>query len=97
MPRPARILYIYAVLIVALFVMGFLWIVLYACIQPIQAGIASQMVQYDVNGSSYPHYQLADAFMSNLWTLFLVIVVFGLLYWVFIYAQRKGQPMVMYE
>jgi len=85
-------LYVSAVVIVALFLMGFLWFGLYAVMEPLRAGIVNAMSQYDVENSTYPSFVLADAFVSNLWSFFLVIVVFILLYWVWIYSQRKGLP-----
>jgi len=71
--------------------MGFLWAVLYGVFVPLQAGIASAMSPYDVANSSYQSYQLADTFMTNLWSYLLVFVVFILAYWVYIYSQRKGE------
>lgn len=61
-----------------------------------RAGILSHMTQYDTANSTYSTFELADTFMSNLWLYLLVIAIFGLLYWVFIYSQRKGQT-VMYQ
>lgn len=89
--RPFQILYQTAVVLVALFLMAFLWFGLYACITSVRAGIIGTMTQYDTANSTYPSFVLADTFMSNLWAYFLVIAVLGLLYWVFIYSQRKGE------
>lgn len=91
-PKPCRVLYIYAVVVVALFLMAFMWLIFYASISQIRGAITSTMIQYDTNGSAYGSFELADAFMSNLWAFFLVVVFFGLLLWVYHYAQRKGQP-----
>jgi hypothetical protein len=90
--RPFRILYVSAVILVTLFLMAFLWFALYASINSVRAGIMATMTQYDVENSTYPNFVLADTFMSNLWAFFLVIVVIGLLYWVWIYSSRKGVP-----
>jgi len=89
-PHPTRALYVTAVVLVCLFVMGFLWLIQYAVISPLRAGIVSSMSQYDVTNSTYQNFELADAFMLNLWTYFLVIVVLGLLYWVWHYSQRRA-------
>lgn len=91
-PRPFRILYQTSVVLVCLFIMAFLWFGLYTAIDAIRTGIMATMSQYDVAGSTYPNFVSADTFMSNLWTFFLVIVTFALLYWVYIYSQRKGVP-----
>lgn len=92
-PQPTRTLYVSAVILVSLFVMAFLWFALYAAMSPIQSAIASTMSQYDVANSTHANYTLAETFMTNLWAYFLVIFVFGLLYWVWIYSQRKGAMM----
>jgi len=84
-----RVLYVYAVVLVTLFVMAFLWLVLYAVVVPLQAGINSIMAQYDVANSSYQSYELANTFMTNLWAYLLVLVVLGLAYWIYIYSQRR--------
>lgn len=91
-PHPTRILYVAAVVIVSLFIMGFLWFFLYAVITPVQTAVASNMVQYDIANTTYTNYELADTFMTNLWQYFLVIFVLAIAYWVYIYSQRKGVP-----
>lgn len=88
--RPFQILYQTAVVLVALFLMAFLWFALNAAVSSVRAGILSGMVQYDVENSTYSNFVLADTFMTNIWTFFLVILVFGLLYWAYIYSMRKG-------
>ena len=89
--HPFHVLYQTAVVLVALFLMAFLWFGLYAGINSIRTGIMATMTQYDTADSTYSNFALADTFMSNLWQFFLVIVVVGLIYWAFIYAQRKGE------
>lgn len=87
------VLYIYALILVGLFVMGFLWFITWASITNVRTAI--NISQYQ-NDTTYQALQLADTFMNNFWTYFLVIFFFGLLYYVLIYAQRKGTP-VVYE
>jgi len=82
------------VIIVALFIMGFLFTIMYAVIVPLRAAISSTMNQYDVANSTYTNFTLADTFMNNLWAYFLVFVVLVLLYWVYLYSQRKGVQVV---
>jgi len=91
--RPFRVLYITSVVLVTLFIMAFLWFGLYAAINSVRTGVLATMDQYDVSNSTHPNFVLADTFMSNLWVFFLVIVVLGLLYWVYLTAQRKGEVM----
>ena len=92
-PKPTRILYVYAVILVTLFVIGLLWLVLYSVVVPFQAAIGSSMSQYDVANSSYSAFELADTFMSNLWVYLLVLVVIGLSYWIYIYTQHRKEWM----
>jgi hypothetical protein len=75
--------------------MAFIWFGLYAALSPLRTAIQGVMSQYNVNNSTYPSFELADTFMANLWTYLLMLFCFGLLFWVWIYSQRKGQ--VMYE
>lgn len=95
MPNRTRILYTFAVVIVTLFVMAFIWFIMYAVVMPTRAAILTNMAQYDTANSTYSSFELADAFVNNLWAFFLVILVFGVLYWVYIYSQRKGEVMVV--
>jgi len=74
--------------------MAFLWLTLFSAISPLRTGILASMTKYDVANTTYASFELADTFMSNLWIYFLVVVVFGLLYWVLIYSQRKGEVYV---
>ena len=92
-PRPFRALYISAVIIVSLFVMAFLWFGLYAVIQQVGTAVASSMTKYDVANSTYTNFTLANTFITNVWLYFLVILMFGLLYWVWIYSQRYHAEM----
>ena len=87
---PTQILYVSSVVIVTLFVMAFLWLALFSAISPLRTSIAANMAQYDVENTTYASFELAEAFMNNVWIYFLVVVVFGLLYWCFIYSQRKN-------
>jgi len=84
-------LFVYAVIIVALFLMAFIWLINYAVIAPLRAGILNGMTQYDVANTSYQSFEYADTFMFNFWGSFLVIAVFILLCWVYIYSQHKGE------
>jgi len=74
---------------VGIFLFGFLYFALYIPISQIQTSIANVMSGYS-GDSTYASYQLADIFMQNLWTYLLVIMVLGLLYWAWIYSQRKS-------
>ena len=84
------VMYVYAVVIVGLFVMAFLWFVVWASFTPLRTGVTDIMTQYNNESSPYPNFLLADTFMYNLWAFFMAIVVFGLLYWAWLYSQRKN-------
>lgn len=88
-PGPIRSLYTYAVIISVLFVMAFVWLFLNEAVAGIRAGILPNMAQYE-NHTNYATFTMADTFVSQLWTLFLLLVIIGLAYWVFIYSQRKA-------
>lgn len=88
-PTPVRAIYVYAVILVSLFIMGFLWVIFNAVVVPLQAGISTAMSPYNVANTSYQNYVLADTFMTNLWTYILVLFVLGLLLWVYHYSQRE--------
>lgn len=88
-------LYIYATIIVALFLGAFFWFIFWVGVINVRAAVLSQMEQYDVANSTHSTFELADTFMNNFWTYLLVLFVFGLMYWLYHYAQRKGQPMVV--
>lgn len=87
------ILYIYAVILVTLFVVGFFWFAFYAAMSIARASIMASMAQYD-NNSTYNTLELADTFLTNLWSLFLVVACIILAYWVFHYSQQRGQVMM---
>jgi len=82
-------MYQLAVVFVGLFIMAFLWYALYSCIAPLSAAITSTMTEYE-NMTSYPSYGLANTFMTNLWLLLVAIFAIGLLYWTWLYGQRKN-------
>lgn len=80
------------VIIVTLFIMGFLFVVQFAVVDPLRTAIATDMTKYDVVNSTYPNFVLADTFMYNIWLYLLVFVVMILAYWLYVYSQRKGAP-----
>lgn len=83
-------MYIYLVALVGLFIMGFLWVLIYAVMVPVQSAVQSQMSQFDVTNSTHEAYELAEIFMSNIIQFLLVFATLILLYWCWLYAQRKS-------
>jgi len=62
---------------------------LYVPVSQIQSAVATAMSGYS-GDATYASYELADTFMMNFWTYLLVIAFVGLLYWAWIYSQRKS-------
>jgi len=83
-------MYQYAVVFVGLFILAGLWYALYSVIVPLRGAIGSTMEQFE-NMTSYPSFVLADAFMANIWYFLLAIIGIGLLYWSWVYGQRKNE------
>lgn len=87
------ILYLYIVLIMALVACGFVWYVIACAVQAVQVGVGSTISSDKwVSNSTYQTFDLANTFVNNFWTYFLVLLVLGLLYYGYIFSQRKGIP-----
>lgn len=82
-------LYVTAVVLLAIFLGGFLIFTCYAAIEQIRVGVSAQMTEYS-GLDCYTNYGLADTFMGYLWTLLPVIMILGVGYWVYIYSQHKS-------
>jgi len=89
---PVRVLYVYGVIAVALILCVFLWFIGYYVFYNLQPAMGVFMHQFE-NSTSYSSYDLADTFMVNFWTYLPIIMFFGILYWAYIYSQRKGRMM----
>jgi hypothetical protein len=88
------VMYVYAVLIISVFVLAFFWFAFYAAMLPIQTAIGGAMTPYANNSTSLA-YDLANTFVVNVWVFFLAIAVIALAYWGITYSQRRGQ--VIYQ
>jgi len=86
-------LYVTAVVLLMVFLGGFLVFVCYSAIDQIRSSIATQMSDYSAL-DSYPNYELANTFMVNLWKFMPVILLLGVGYWVYIYSQHKRAELV---
>lgn len=91
---PVKVMYVYAVIIVCLFVMGFLWYVMDLVFVAVRGAMLPVMSNYS-NHTAYSTFALADTFMANVWKYFLAIMMLGLLLYVIVYSQRKGE--VVYQ
>ncbi len=87
------VLYLYMVIILSLFACAFIWYVMGVCIQAVQEGTAASMASDKwVSNETYATFTLANTFVDNFWVYFLVLFVLGLLYYGYIFSQRKGVP-----
>lgn len=86
---PINAIYTWAVAIVFLFVMVFLWAITWAVIVPLRNAVTPVMAQF-ANHTSYANWTLADTFMYNFWVYFLVLSTIAILLWSFHYAQQRG-------
>jgi glucan phosphoethanolaminetransferase (alkaline phosphatase superfamily) len=84
-------MYAYAVIIISLIAVGFCWFVFDFAVQTVRAAILPAMPNNTASA-----FTLADTFMVNLWKYMLGFFIFGLILWVIVYAQRRGQP-IYYE
>lgn len=88
-PRPIRALYIYAVVIVALFVVTIFWyIVMYRIVGTVQAGANAIMEDLGTN-SAYS--DLTHMFFENLVQYFLILFLFGLALFIYVYSQKPKE------
>jgi hypothetical protein len=85
-PR-TRVIYVYAVVIISLMLMAIFWFIFQQIVEAIQISSRSLANSF---GSTSPTYTLADQFISNIFTYFLVLMLIGMTYWAYIYSQRKG-------
>jgi hypothetical protein len=70
--------------------MAILWFIFSQIVSAVQ--VASKAIATTVGSTSVTYNQI-DAFLTNIFTWFLPIMLLGLAYWVYIYSQRKGEVM----
>ncbi|MHA2219478.1 MAG: hypothetical protein ACXACY_26510 [Candidatus Hodarchaeales archaeon] len=86
------VIFVYVVIIVSLISLAFVWFALASVVQRVQEGLnpslnASAFADTDV----YNAFVSASSFITYIWMFFLGLILFGLLYWAYIYSQRKGE------
>lgn len=86
-------LYVTAVVLLAVFLGGFIIFTCYTAIAQIRTSITAQMSGYS-GMATYANFTWADTFMINLWTFLPVILLLGVAYWVYIYSQHKRAGLV---
>lgn len=83
------ILYIYIVIIIALFAVGVFSFLLANGVGVLQDAVNPQLEAENwVTTGHFDAFSLAATFVTNLWVFFVVFLVVGLLYWGYIESQR---------
>lgn len=88
--RKRGVMYPYAVILLTLFAMAFFWVVWYMVVSGVRGAVMTGMEPLEQN-STTPIFTLADTFVINIFTFFLMLMVIGLFLWVIMYSQHKGQ------
>lgn len=84
------VLYVYLVIIIALFAGGFFAFIMATGIGQIQESINPHLGQDRWSTEQhYTAFSLAATFVTNLWVLFPAVIIFGLAYWGYVEAQRR--------
>ena len=85
------VLYVYLVLIVSLFACVFIYFIYATAIQAVQEAINPLLAESEwLSGEHYTSFFYASTFVNALWTFFIALFIFGLLYWTYIYNQRRS-------
>lgn len=84
-------MYLYVVLLVGLIALVFFSIYFSTVIQYTQTGMNAYLVESSwVDADHYNVFYLAATFLTNLWTYVFVFIFFGLVYFAYLYSQRRG-------
>lgn len=88
------ILYILVTIGLFLFIIGFVWFVAWAVIVPIDNAISPVAESFhNESWGLYEEFGYAQTFMTNFWLYLLALAFFGLVFFVYMYSQRRGQPL----
>ena len=80
----------FVVVIMALLIVGLMWFFYAVGIQTIQEAFNPQLASDRfATDSNWNTFNLANNFMNNIWTFFLVFLVCGLTYYGYVEAQRR--------
>jgi hypothetical protein len=86
------VLYLTVMFIITILAVAFVWYMLARAVSAMQSGVVNQTSsEMWISDDNWNAYYLANAFMNNLWQFFLVFLVLGLLYYGYIFSQRRGQ------
>jgi hypothetical protein len=84
------VLYSFLVVIITLVACGFFWFLMANVVQGIQEAVNPSLVESNwIASEIYTAFTYASLFITNFWSFFLVILVLGVSYWIYIYSQRK--------
>jgi hypothetical protein len=86
------IMYLISIFIISLIALPFFWYMAAAVVQGVQENTASALSSDKwYSTQNYDIFNLAVTFINNFWMFYLGFVVFGLLYFGYYYAQRRGR------
>lgn len=84
------VLYVYIVIIITIFAVGFFSFIIANAVGAFQHAINPDLtVDQWVSSAHFDAFSLAATFVTNLWVLFPAFLIFGLLYWGYIEGQRR--------
>jgi hypothetical protein len=84
-------MYVYIVVILAVFAVGFFIFIMGTAVQGIQEAINPMLNASEwYSVSHFNSFALAATFVTNLWMLFPAFLIFGLLYWGWVYSQKRS-------
>jgi Na+/H+ antiporter NhaC len=74
----------------ALIIVGIVWFFFASAIQSTQEAVNPQLASTNFNtAGNWATFNLANEFMNNIWTYFLVFLILGLAYYGYNEAQRR--------
>jgi len=86
-------LYVYAVIIISVFTLPFVWYVGHTAFSQFQI-VGSQLI-VDL-GTNSTQSDFVEEFFSNADTYMLVLALIGITLWAFVYSQKRGEPVYGY-
>ena len=81
----------FVVVIMALAIVGVMWFFYANGIQSVQENVNSQLASNNfATAGNWNSFNLANAFVNNIWFFFLVFLILGLAYYGYNEAQRRS-------
>lgn len=80
----------FVVVIMALIIVGIMWFFYANGVQAVQEAFNPDLASdHFATAGNWNSFNLANAFMNNIWMFFLVFLVIGLAYYGYVEAQRR--------